>query len=249
MPMTIFVVGAAGAVGRPLCLLLKQAGHDVYGTTRKAEAAAWLRSAGVTPVLLDVFDAAAVKATVREARPDAIVHQLTDLSAGFDAEGLKRNADIRRVGTRNLVEAAAAAGVGRIVAQSIAWVYAPGPDPHTESDPLNTDADGTAAISMAGVIALEDAVLGAAGSTGIVLRYGYFYGPGTGSDGPRPGDLPTVHVDAAASAALLAIEKGRKGIYNVAEPCASVASNKARSELGWDHASRLGADATRPPRR
>ena len=126
MTATVFVAGAAGAVGRPLCRLLRRAGYAVVGTTRKPSAAAWLREAGVTPVMLDVFDAAAVSAAMRDAQPDVIIHQLTDLSSGFDPESLKRNADLRRVGTRNLMDAAEAAGVGRVIAQSMdAHVPAP----------------------------------------------------------------------------------------------------------------------------
>jgi nucleoside-diphosphate-sugar epimerase len=238
MTATVFVAGAAGAVGRPLCRLLRRAGYAVIGTTRKPSAAAWLHEAGVTPVMLDVFDAAAVSAAMRDAKPDVIIHQLTDLSSGFDPESLKRNADLRRVGTRNLMNAAEAAAVGRVIAQSIAWVYAPGPEPHTEIDPLNTQAEGAAAVSMAGVVALEDAVLAAKRPVGIVLRYGSFYGPGTGSDAPRS-DLPAVHVEAAAFAALLAVEKGAAGVYNVAEPASTVSSEKARRELGWDAAFRI----------
>ncbi len=238
MTATVFVAGAAGAVGRPLCRLLRRAGYAVVGTTRKPLAAAWLRKAGVTPVMLDVFDAAAVSAAMRDAKPDVIIHQLTDLSSGFDPESLKRNADLRRVGTRNLMDAAEAAAVGRVIAQSIAWVYAPGPEPHTEIDPLNTQAEGVAAVSMAGVVALEDAVLAAKQPVGIVLRYGSFYGAGTDSDAPRS-DLPAVHVEAAAFAALLAVEKGAAGVYNVAEPASTVSSEKARRELGWDAAFRI----------
>lgn len=234
MVRSVFVAGASGAVGRPLCRLLLRAGYRVFGTTRKPQAADWLRQAGVTPVAVDVFEASAVEAAVRAAKPDVVIHQLTDLSAGLDVEGLRRNAEIRRTGTRNLVAAAERAGVARLIAQSIAWVYAAGPEPHAEADPLDATMDGARGISMAGVRALEDAVLGTSSVDGVVLRYGHFYGPGTGVEAAATAGTPAVHVEAAASAALLAVEKGSRGVYNVAEACASVSSEKARRELEWD---------------
>jgi nucleoside-diphosphate-sugar epimerase len=238
MAKTIFVAGAAGAVGRPLCVLLRRAGYVVHGTTRKPEAAEWLRQAGVTPVLLDVFDAKAVRAAVAEARPDVIIHQLTDLSGGFDEASLRRNAEIRRAGTQNLIAAAIASGTRRFIAQSIAWAYAAGEAPRAEDDPLDTGATGLREVSIGGVVALEEAVIGAGRVEGIVLRYGHFYGEGTGA-GAAPQNGPAVHVEAAAQAALLAIERGRGGIYNIAEPGAAVSSEKARRELGWDSGFRL----------
>jgi nucleoside-diphosphate-sugar epimerase len=231
MARTIFVAGAAGAVGRPLCLLLRRAGYAVHGTTRKPAAAERLRQAGVTPVLLDVFDAEAVRTAVTAARPDAIIHQLTDLSGGFDEASLRRNAEIRREGTRNLAAAAEASGTRRFIAQSIAWAYAAGEGARMEDDVLDTGASGLRAVSVGGVVALEEAVLGADRVEGIVLRYGHFYGEGTGTSA-APENGPAVHVEAAAQAALLAIERGRGGIYNIAERGAAVSSDKARRELG-----------------
>jgi hypothetical protein len=117
------------------------------------------------------------------------------------------------------------------VAQSIAWAYAPGPEPHFEKDPLDTEAEGNRAISVRGIIALEYWTLNSPPLEGLVLRYGQIYGPGTGADAPA-GSAP-LHVDAAAYAALLAVDKGAPGIFNIAEPNELVATEKARTELGW----------------
>ena len=109
--------------------------------------------------------------------------------------------------------------------------------PHTETDPLNLDAAGTAAITVQGVAALEQAVLTASQLEGIVLRYGWLYGPGTGTT--VAAGSPPLHVNAAALAAALAIDRGAPGIYNIAEPSQSVAVEKARRELGWDPSFRV----------
>ena len=153
--MKIFMAGATGAIGRRLVPLLLNAGHGVVGTTRSATKADRLRAAGVEPVVVDVFDAPALSAAVLEAHPDIVVHQLTDLPPGLDpsqmTEGTQRNARMRSQGTQNLVAAALGAGVRRLVTQSIAWMYAPGKEPHSEDDPLDINAGGTRAITVAGV--------------------------------------------------------------------------------------------------
>ena len=241
--MRIFLAGAAGAIGRSLTPLLVRAGHEVTGTTRSADRAAWLEGAGAKPVVLDVFDAAAVQAAVFAARPEVLIHQLTDLPQRLDparlAEALERNARLRVEGTRNLVTAGRAAGIQRLIAQSICFVYAPGPEPHLEADPLNLAATGAEAVSVRGVAALERLVTETPGFGGLVLRYGRLYGPGTWSEAPH-GPAP-VHVDAAAEAALLAIRNGRPGIYNIAEDDGAVSIERARRELGWNPAFRLPA--------
>ena len=233
---------AAGAIGQRLIPQLLAAGHQVTGTTRNADKAAILRALGAEPAIVDVFDAEALSRSMLAARPDIVVHQLTDLPPGLDpsqmGEAIVRNARIRDEGTRNLVAAAVASGVRRMVAQSIAWAYAAGPEPHGEADPLNGGASGNRGISVGGVIALEKAVLNAP-FAGIVLRYGQLYGPGTGTD-TAAGASP-VHVDAAAYAALLALDKGAPGIFNVAEPNPAVSTQKAIKELGWRADFRLPA--------
>ena len=230
---TIFVAGASGAIGRRLCLLLVGDGWSVIGTTRSAEKASSLRAIGVEPVVLDVYDEESLRSAVRAARPDVVVHQLTDLPPALDPakmpEAKIRNARIRVVGTRNLVAAAIAAGVRRMVAQSIAFAYAPGPMPYREDAPLNL-ADPASGLTARGVASLEEQVLEAP-FEGIVLRYGKLYGPGTGVDKPPAGG--PLHVDAAADAARRAIDRGAAGIYNVAEIDGTVSSDKAVEILGW----------------
>ncbi|RAZ91923.1 dTDP-glucose 4,6-dehydratase [Mesorhizobium hawassense] len=236
----IFLAGGSGAIGRRLLPQLVAAGHQVTATTRQAAKAEDLRALGADPVVVDVFDATRLRAAVAAARPEIVIHQLTDLPAGLDpsrmAEAIARNARIRDEGTRNVVEAAKAAGAKRLIAQSIAWAYAPGSEPHSETDPLDSGAEGGRAVSVGGVIALEKHVLGAAPMTGIVLRYGHLYGPVTGAETAAD---PAVHVDAAAYAALLAVERGSQGTFNVAEPNGHVTTDKAVSELDWHAGFRL----------
>jgi nucleoside-diphosphate-sugar epimerase len=155
-------------------------------------------------------------------------------------EGTQRNARMRSQGTQNLVAAALGAGVRRLVAQSIAWMYALGKEPHSEDDALDIDASGTRAITVAGVATLERLTISSPPIDGVVLRYGHLYGPGTGTN---TAEAPALHVDAAASAAVLAIEKARRGIYNIAEPSGYLSTEKARRELGFDASVRLNAAA------
>jgi nucleoside-diphosphate-sugar epimerase len=224
--------------------MLLNARHFVIGTTRSTTKVDGLRAAEVDPVVVDVFDAQALSAAVLEARPDIIVHQLTDLPPGLDSsqmtEGTQRNARMRSQGTQNLVDAALGAGVRRLVAQSIAWMYAPGKEPHSEDDLLDIDARGTRAITVAGVTTLERLTIFSPPIDGVVLRYGHLYGPGTGTN---TADAPALHVDAAAWAAVLAIEKARHGIYNIAEPSGFLSTEKARREFGFDASVRLNAAA------
>lgn len=241
MPEKIFIAGAAGAIGKRLSRLLASRGFSVTGTTRSPARAAELRALGISPAIVDVFDAVALTAQMRAAAPDTVMHQLTDLSGGFDAgkvdETLARNSRIRREGTDHLVRAALVAGARRMVAQSIAWMYRPGALPYRESDPLDLEATGNKAVSLAGVVSLETQVLHTPGLEGIVLRYGYLYGPGTGNE--KPIGPSSVHVDAAAYAAMLAGERGKPGLYNIAEPGGEADSTKAVTELGWSADFRL----------
>lgn len=241
--MRIFLAGATGAIGKRLAPLLVNAGHHVVGTTRSAIKGDALRAAGVEPAVVDVFDAPALSRAVFVARPDIVIHQLTDLPPGLDpsrmAEATRRNARIRSEGTQNLVAAALEARVHRLIAQSIAWMYASGPQPHAEDDPLDTHAEGARAITVAGVVALERLTLLSPPIEGVVLRYGHLYGPGTGADRGR--EAPSLHVDAAASAALLAVEKARRGVFNVAEPSAYLSTDEAQRVLGFDPRFRLDA--------
>jgi nucleoside-diphosphate-sugar epimerase len=230
----LFLAGATGAIGRRVAPLFVAAGWRVVGTTRSSDKAPMLRELGVEPVVVDVFDAAALRDALEAVRPQVVMHQLTDLPPGLDparmAEASQRNARIRDEGTRNLVAAAVAADVRRIVAQSIGFAYADGPLPHSEDDPLDSDFDGPRGVSLRGVASLERQVLQAP-LEAVVLRYGRLYGPGTGFDAAA-GAAP-VHVDAAARAAELAVLRGKTGIYNIAEDDGTLACDRAKRELGW----------------
>jgi len=239
--MRIFLAGAGGAIGRRLTPLLRAAGHQVTGTTRSADKAAALARLGAEPVVVDVFDAPALMRAVKAAAPEVVIHQLTDLAFAPGTpqyeEGLARNARLRIEGTRNLVTAAKAAGIGRMIAQSIAFIYAPGSGARVETDPLDLGAAGARKRTVDGVVALEAATLEM--PEGIVLRYGLLYGPGTWTgETPHP---PAVHVDAAAQAALLALTKGEHGIYNIAEDDPGLSNAKARRALGFDPRFRVKA--------
>ncbi|CAG4904339.1 NAD-dependent epimerase/dehydratase family protein [Paraburkholderia saeva] len=241
MTHKVFVAGAAGAIGAALVPLLIAAGYTVFGSTRRAERAKQLEDAGVTPVVVDVFDAVALRAALLRIEPHSVIHQLTDLPFGLDparmAQAVTANARIRDEGTRNLVAAAISAGSERMIAQSIAWAYRPAATPYDENCPLDIDAQGPRGTSVRGVAALERHVLETAPLTGTVLRYGQIYGPGTGADAPA-GTSP-LHVEAAAYAALLALQRGKAGVYNIAQDGAEVTSEKAKRELDWSADVRL----------
>ena len=247
MTVRIFLAGASGAIGRRLAPLLMENGWSVFGSTRSEDKAAELKKAGVEPVVVDVFDADALRKHLYEIRPDVVIHQLTDLPYALEVSkmtaALARNARLRDVGTRNLVAAAVHAGAKRLIAQSISFIYDEGradqgTKPHRETDPLLPVTHPIYGETVQGVLSLERQVTEAP-LVGIVLRYGLFYGPGTGFDAPiGPG---SVHVDAAAKAAELAVTRGERGIYNVAESDGVTLSDKAIKELGWDSGWRPGA--------
>lgn len=235
MSQTVFVAGASGVIGRVLVPLLVEAGYAVHGATRRAERAAQLAELGAQPVIVDVFDQAALTRELERIAPDAVVHQLTDLPAGLDpaqmAQAIANNAHVRSQGTLNLVLAALVSGCRHMVAQSIAWAYAPGAQPYGEDHPLDLNAEGPRRISVGGVAALEQAVLNTPPLRGAVLRYGRLYGPGTGADTPPA--APAVHVDAAAHAALLALRTEAAGAFNIVDDNGEVANRKARQVLAW----------------
>jgi nucleoside-diphosphate-sugar epimerase len=242
--MRIFVAGANGVIGRPLVSLLVEAGHVVTGTTRSSVNFDAIARAGATPAVVDALDAEGLKEAVAIARPDVVIHQLTDLPDVIDPQqmpaALAANARLRIEGTYNLIVAAKAAGARRLIAQSISFMYAPGTKPYCESDPLlPAQGDQPGAVSARGVHALEGAVLGTPGIEGIVLRYGRLYGPGTWAHAPNGTGF--LHTDAAAHAALLAVTRGAPGVYNVAEDDGEVSVDKARRDLGFDPAFRIKA--------
>ncbi|MFF8605999.1 NAD-dependent epimerase/dehydratase family protein [Streptomyces sp. NPDC015346] len=229
--MHVFLAGATGAIGRLLLPLLLDAGHRVTGVSRSAEGVERIRASGAEGVRADALDPEGLRRAVAEAAPDVVVHQLTDLGS---ADGAANNR-LRHDGTRNLVDAARAAGVSRIVAQSIGWAYAPGDGPADESVPLDPTDEQPRARIVAGVRALETRA--AELPEAVVLRYGVLYGPGTwyapggpvaaalrGEDRARfLGSVAAddsvssfVHVEDAARAAALALD-WPAGVYNVVD--------------------------------
>jgi nucleoside-diphosphate-sugar epimerase len=236
--MRIFLAGSTGAIGRKLVPLLVGDGHEVTGTTRSPDKAKALRTAGAAAVVVDVFDALTLEQSVWEAKPEVVIHQLTDLPQVADptrlGAALESNARVRIEGTRNLMAAAKGAGAKRVVAQSISFIYAPGEGPRVETDALAMQPDGTPGASLRGVISLEEQVLGTRGIDGIVLRYGRLYGPGTWNEGGRPSGTNLLHVDAAAQAARIAVTRGAPGVYNIAEDDGTISIDRARREFGFD---------------
>jgi nucleoside-diphosphate-sugar epimerase len=234
----VFVAGATGAIGRPLLPKLVGAGHEVTGMTRSEERAAGVRQAGASAVVCDVFDADAVRRAMEEARPEVLVHQLTALPDRIDYRDphvYEPTNRVRTEGTRVLLDAARAAGTRRAVVQSIAFVYEPvGGWVKSEDDPVMEDAPGSFGTAIRAVREMEGLVLGADGLEGLVLRYGFFYGPGTAyaADGGLADDVrrrrmpvvgrgdgvfPLVHVEDAADATVAAVERGAEGVYNVVD--------------------------------
>ncbi|HET8754646.1 MAG TPA: NAD(P)-dependent oxidoreductase [Solirubrobacteraceae bacterium] len=236
--MRVFLAGATGVIGTPLVPQLLEAGHEVTAMTRSVERAAQLDAIGAHPVVCDVFDAGRVRAAMAGAAPEAVIHQLTSLPARLDWADpgtFAANNRVRTEGTRVLVAAARAAGACRVVAQSIAFAYAPTGDRVKDEDaPLFTGAPPPLDGTVAAVVEHERLVTRTAGIDGLVLRYGMLYGPGTYHDrhGSTAADIlagrvPLVegatgmyswlHVDDAAAAAVAAVERGAPGIYNVVD--------------------------------
>jgi 2-alkyl-3-oxoalkanoate reductase len=236
--MRVFLAGATGVIGTPLVPQLLQAGHEVTAMTRSVLRAAQLEAVGADPVVCDVFDAAEVRAAMAGAAPDAVIHQLTALPARLDwgnPSVFDQHNRLRTEGSRILVDAALATGASRIVAQSIAFAYAPTGDRVKDEDAaLFTDAPPPLGGAVAAIVDLEQLVTGTAGLEGLVLRYGMLYGPGTYYDrrGSTSADIvagrvPLVesatgmfswlHVEDAASATVAALARGAPGIYNVVD--------------------------------
>ena len=237
--MRVLVAGATGALGRQLVPRLADAGHEVYAMIRKESDKAKVSKLGAVPVIADALDRAAVEAAVREAAPEVVVHQLTAIGH-IDPRHMERSFAatnrLRREGTDNLLEAARAVGVRRFVAQSNGgFTYARTGGPvKTEQDPLDPSPVRQMTAMIAAVEYLEKAVLGAAWTDGVVLRYGAFYGPGTsmapGSEqfelirkrkfpvvGDGGGVWSFVHIADAAEATVAAVEKGSRGVYNITD--------------------------------
>jgi nucleoside-diphosphate-sugar epimerase len=244
--MRVFVAGATGVIGTQLVAQLAAAGHDVIAMTRSSAKSDMLGALGARPVVADALDPDAVARAVAETEPEVIVHQLTALKG---EPGLRdmRNPDrfgaltnrLRTEGIDHLLAAGRAVGIRRFIAQSIVAIgtYARTGGPvKTEDDPLDLDLPAKGRSGADAIRYLEDAVCGIDWAEGIVLRYGAFYGPGTGiSTDPealltraiRKRRLPIigggggvwsyVHIEDAASATVAAVDNGGPGIYNVVD--------------------------------
>jgi 2-alkyl-3-oxoalkanoate reductase len=238
--MKVFIAGGTGAVGKRLVPLLAAAGHEVQATTRSAAKVAQVRRLGAEPIVLDILDREAVEAVVAAARPEVIVHQATALS---DMSDLRRFAEefaatdrLRVEGTDNLLAAAAASGVRRVVAQSFTgWPYARVGGPvKTEDDPLDPHPPEAARGALAAIRHVESRVTGTEGLEGVALRYGGFYGPGTSLSeggvhleavrkrkfpvvGGGTGIWSFVHIDDVATATQAAVEGEAAGLFNVVD--------------------------------
>ncbi|MDQ7907391.1 NAD(P)-dependent oxidoreductase [Phytohabitans sp. ZYX-F-186] len=239
--MRIFIAGASGAIGGPLVSQLVARGHEVVGTTRSAAKTGALRALGAEPVVVDALDPDSVADVVAKAEPEVIVHQLTALGGPPDFRNVKRMAAatnrLRTEGTDHLLAAGRAVGVRRFVAQSnSSWMErAPG-SLADEDDRIEPNPPADAKEAVAALRHLEEAVTGITWADGIALRYGGFYGPGTGIEtapdavmaglirkrrfpivGGGTGVWPLVHITDAASATVAVIERGKPGIYHVAD--------------------------------
>jgi nucleoside-diphosphate-sugar epimerase len=239
---------------------LVAAGHEVTGMTRRAERAEEIRAAGAEAALCDAFDAEGLREAVVAARPEVVVHLLTALPQRFKPRAdLGPTNRVRIEGTRNLVAAAKAAGARRMVAESVAFFYAPeGDRVKDEEAPLIAEAPGAFGDAAVALADLESQVLDTEEIEGLILRYGWLYGPGTyygrgGSlaeetlkrrspiVGAGTGTFSFVHVEDAASATVAAVERGAPGIYNVVDD-----DPAPLHEWGPAYAEALGA---KPPRR
>jgi nucleoside-diphosphate-sugar epimerase len=235
----VFLAGASGAIGRSLVPRLVAAGHQVTGTTRSRERAEAIRAAGASPAVVDALDAEALREAVVRAAPEVVVHELTSLPERFDprrSDLYDANNLIRSRATPTLLEAARAAGARRFVCQSVAFAYKPGPRPEVmdEEAPLNLGAPPPFGDGVRVIDEMERSALDTDGLDGVVLRYGWLYGPGTyyGERGSMAADVRRrrfpvvgsgaglfsfVHVDDAADATVAAVERGTPGLYNVVD--------------------------------
>ena len=238
--MKVFVAGATGVVGRRLVPLLVASGYQVAGMTRASDREGWLRSVGAEPVVVDAFDGTAVRAAVVRTKPEVVIHEMTGLTGAkdfkkFDDEFALTNR-LRTEGTDNLLAAARAANVRRVIAQSYGnWNYErTGSALKTEDDPFDPNPPANQRKSLAAIRYVEEQVVGAADFEGIALRHANHYGPGTSFAvdgdivklvrkrrfpivGNGAGIWAFVHVDDLARATVAAIGRGRRGVYNIVD--------------------------------
>jgi nucleoside-diphosphate-sugar epimerase len=236
----VFVAGATGAIGKQLVPRLVAAGHEVFGMTRSESKRAMLSGLGAVPVVADALDPDQVAEAVGSTRPDVIVHELTAIGAlnmrHFDRDFAQTNR-LRTEGTDHLLSAGQAVGVQRFVAQGVAayGAYARTGGPvKSEEDPLELAPAREMRETLAAIRHLEQSVLEARWTEGIVLRYGVCYGPGTGMVpgeeqfelvrkrkfplvGDGGGVWSFIHIADAAEATMAAVEHGSSGVYNVVD--------------------------------
>lgn len=236
--MKIFVAGATGAIGRPLITGLLAQGHEVVALTRTLEKARTLAQQGVEAVIADVFDADAVQVAINDAQPEVVIEQLTSLPKTYTPESMQATGElnkcIRLEGGANVLAAAQAAGVRRYLRQSIAFWAVPGIGLASEETPLSLDASPAVAADAHTVTELEQRLLETPNLEGIILRYGFLYGPGTwfAPDGDvakqvRQQQFPIVgsgegvwswvHIEDVAAATVAAVEQGNPGIYLITD--------------------------------
>lgn len=238
--MKVLVAGATGAVGKQLIPRLVANGHDVVGMTRSPSKQEEVRSLGARPVVADALDAGQVARAVADAEPAVIVHQLTALGGSLDLRHFDRafalTNRLRTEGTDNLLAAAREIGLRRFVAQSYAgWPFARTGGPvKSEDDPLDPAPPPQMRATLDAIRHLERVVTGAEWTEGIALRYGGFYGPGTSLSprgehvemlrkrkfplvGDGAGVWSFVHIADAAEATVAAVERGRRGVYNIVD--------------------------------
>ncbi|HTW19332.1 MAG TPA: NAD(P)-dependent oxidoreductase [Mycobacteriales bacterium] len=233
--MRVLLAGATGAIGRQLTPLLAANGHQVFGLIRPDRGPGRVRDLGGTAIIGDLLDAGQVMQATERVEPEAIIHMATaiprDLNPRRFATQFAATDRLRREGTRHLLRAAAQHGVHRVIAQSIAFGYEPAPDLADEDAPLWTTPPKPAVDTFAALRELEQQVLGA---SGVVLRFGHLYGPGTSfaSNGGvilalRAGKLPIVggggavfsftHTYDAATSVLAALDSSATGAFNVVD--------------------------------
>jgi nucleoside-diphosphate-sugar epimerase len=239
--MKVFVAGATGALGKQLVPMLVSQGHEVTGMTRSRAKEDLVRELGARPAAADAFDPEAVAQAVAEAEPEAVIHELTDLTGTFARNIDKSFATTNRLRTEgldHLLAAAKAAGARRFIAQSFAgWPFKRVGGPvKSEDDPLDDNPPKPVSESLAAIRHVEDAVTHTEGLDGLALRYGGFYGPGTSLAVDPPGEFTEmirkrrvpiigdgagvwslVHIADAASATAAALERGAPGVYNVVD--------------------------------
>ena len=232
--MKVFVAGGTGVIGRPLLAQLQAKGHEIVALTRSGDGVEALVKRGIEPAIADVFDTEAVKAVVSRAQPEVVIEQLTALPKTYTSESMRAagplNTRIRLEGGANVLAAAQAAGVRRYLRQSIAFWAVPGPGLADEQTPLAVDASPAVAADARLVTEIERRLFGIPEVEGIILRYGFFYGPGTwfNPDGDvarqvREQQFPIVgsgegvwswlHIEDAAMATVAAAEQGNPGVY------------------------------------